>query len=203
MILTFFNNRIDPKIPEYQKKVMDHFDIKIEQIIPNNWGTHAGGVDKYIASCNRNWEYLVLFDVDCIPLDNTIVNEGIDWAMNNLGIFSVAQCASHIPDSIIYASPAFMVFSRETYDLLGSPKFIQTNRSDCGGELSHVCNDKGYPLNLMYPTHIEKAKWKLGDKGMFGLGTTYGNRIYHHFEARQNRVNSFVKKCNSILDGNK
>ena len=72
MILTFFNNRINPSIPEYQKKVMDHFNVKIEQIIPNSWGTHAGEVDKYIASCNRNWEYLVLFDVDCIPLNDTI-----------------------------------------------------------------------------------------------------------------------------------
>ncbi len=203
MILTFFNNKIHPDIPKYQKKVMNHFNINIDQITPKNWGTHASEIDNYIYSINKKWEYLVLFDVDCIPLDNNIVNEGISWSMDNYGIFSVAQYASHIPNSIIYASPAFMIFSKKTYDLLGNPKFIQTNRADCGGELTYACLEQGFSINLLYPSHIEQKKWKLGDNDMFGLGTTYGDRVYHHFEARRNRVDSFIKKCNTVLNGYK
>ena len=199
MIITFFNQRIAPLIPEYQKKVMDHFNVNIEQIIPQNWGTHAGEVDKYLKETKRDWEYMVLFDVDCIPLNKDIVNEGIEWSMNNLGLFSVAQYASHIPDSSIYASPAFLCFSRKTYESLDSPKFIQTHRSDCGGELTYEAMKRGYTIELMYPSHVETPKWKLGNKGMFGLGTTYDNKIYHHFEARQNRVEGFVKKCKDII----
>jgi hypothetical protein len=99
----------------------------------------------------------------------------------------------------VYASPAFLIFSKKTYNTLGNPSFIETSRSDVGGELSHICLEKGLPINLMYPTSVEEKKWILTENEKFGLGTNYENRIYHAFESRFNNTNNFINKCKEIL----
>ena len=50
----------------------------------------------------------------------------------------------------------------------------------------------------MYPNHVEIPKWKFKDGSMFGIGTTYENKIYHHFEGRR-ITKSFEDKCNQII----
>jgi len=201
MIATFYNHRIKEEIVKSQKSIFDLYNQKISQIFLNDWPGHGKAVDNYLNNLSEDWEYFMLFDIDCIPLDKYIIPETIEWVKNNVGIFSVAQKASHIPNSIVYASPAFISFSRETYNLLGKPSFLPTSRSDCGAELTYIANEKGIQVKLMYPTKVEVPKWELNDKKMFGYGTNYENRIYHSFESRFNRNNLFINKCNEILNG--
>jgi hypothetical protein len=201
MIITFYNQRINPDVVESQKKVFNHFGLSLNQINFGEWLGHGRIIDNYLSNLTNDWEYLVLFDIDSIPLTKDIVPEAIDWAINNTGIFSVAQKASHIKDSIVYASPAFLAISRKTYELLGNPTFDQTYRSDCAGELTHAAIDKGFKVNLMYPSHVEKPMWDLDNGFKFGYGTTYADKIYHSFESRFNKTDIFLKKCNEILNG--
>ena len=52
----------------------------------------------------------------------------------------------------------------------------------------------------MYPSEVEIPKWKFADGSMFGVGTTYENKIYHHFEGRKfNHNNIMNEKIKSIL----
>ena len=37
VVVTFYNNKIDDQIVQYQKKVFDHFGLKINQINSPTW----------------------------------------------------------------------------------------------------------------------------------------------------------------------
>ena len=202
MIITFYNEKVDNDIVLYQKKVFEHFGQTIHQIKPDVWRGHGGSIDYFIENHKKRWEYLILFDIDCIPLDNSIIPESIDWIKNNNGLFSIAQKASHIKDSIIYAGPAFISFTKKTYDLMNRPTFTCTDRSDCAGELTHKANEMGLPVNLLYPTDVSVPRWDLNNEIKFGTGTNFENRIYHHFESRKNIKDGFVKKCIEVIGKN-
>ena len=203
MIITFYNEKIDPEVVKYQKKVFDFFGYTIHQIKPDNWQGHGGSIDLFLSNHKKRWEYIVLFDIDCIPLNGTVINDSINWVKNNNGLYSVAQKANHIPNSIVYASPAFLAFSHKTYDLLGRPTFSCTDRSDCAGELTHKSIELGYEVKLMYPSNVMIPKWDLTNDIKFGIGTTYENNIFHSFESRKNSNQIFLNKCKEILNGNK
>ena len=198
IVVTFYNDKIDDQIVKYQKKVFDYFGLKINQINSPTWPGHGHLVDQHIKSLNDNWDVFVLFDIDSIPLDNRIIDEGIEWAKNNLGLFSVAQ-RHQKKSEVVYASPAFLIFSKKTYDAIDKTSFVETRRSDVAGELTHKCIEKKLQVKLMWPASVEEEKGVLENDKKFGRGTTYENRIYHAFESRMNNVNSFVNKCKEIL----
>ncbi len=197
-IVTFYNEKINPEVVKAQKDLFDHFGIPLQQVKPDVWLGHGKNVDGYIAT-HDVWDTFTLFDIDCIPLDPHIVGEGLTWCRDNNGLFSVAQRASHIPDSIVYASPAYISFTRETYDKLGRPTFDCTKRSDCAGELSHEAMRLGLPISLMYPYSVDTEKWDLDNGRRFGYGTNYANRIYHQFESRKNYTDRFIEVCHETI----
>lgn len=201
MNITFFAENIDPRIPEMQKKVFEALGLEIHQIKPGKWNGHGGAIDEYIQTLdpiNQN-EVIVLWDIDCIPLNPDIVNQAIAFADAG-GIMGIAQKASHIPNSIIYAGPAFLAFSMKTWRALGKPTFACTERSDCAGELTHKAREQGIEVRLLYPTHSEKPEWQLDGPIMFGKGTTFGkNDIYHAFYSRKGNEDMFLNKCQEVL----
>jgi hypothetical protein len=197
MIISFYNEHIPAKVIEYQKKVFEHLGQPIKQINPEIWEGHGLTIDTYLK--NTVWDYVIIFDIDCIPLNKIIIPFTINWITSNTGLFSVAQKASHIPNSIIYASPAFIAFSKQTFEILGSPTFTCTPRSDTGGELTHLALEKGLQVRLMMPVEVQKKLWHLTETEMFGLGTNYENQIYHQFYSRKNMSDSFYTKCNEVM----
>jgi hypothetical protein len=196
MIITVYNDVIPHEVVENQRKVFEKFGEKIIQIKPKVWEGHAHTVDSHLR--NSNWEYAIVFDIDCIPLNKDVIKEARDWALKNMGLYSVAQNPNHIPGAPDYASPAFIAFSKKTYEELGRPSFQGTKIWDVGGELTYRAREKNMPVVLMYPSHVEIPKWKFKDGKMFGIGTTYANKIYHHFEGRR-VTKSFLDKCKQIL----
>ena len=196
MIVTFYNEVVPKEVATCQKRVFNHFGYEIKQIMPDKWESHAGAIDDFIRSTPLN--VITIFDIDCIPLNERIIQTATSWAKQNTGIFGAAQRASHISDSIIYASPAFMVLSKETYIELGSPSFRTTSRGDCAAELTYAAREKGIEVRLLYPSHVENEEWKLDGSIKFGQGTTYNNSIYHSFHARWD-YQRFIDKCKSII----
>ena len=196
MIITVYNEVIPNVVVEGQRKVFEKFGEKIIQIKPKVWGGHAHTVDEYLK--NNNWDHAIVFDIDCIPLNKNVIKDAREWALNNIGLYSVAQNPNHIQNAPDYASPAFIAFSRKTYETLGEPSFQGSGQWDVGGEFTHRALEKNLPIKLMYPNHVEIPKWKFKDGSMFGIGTTYENKIYHHFEGRR-ITKSFEDKCNQIL----
>ncbi len=72
MNITFYTDNIDPRIPEMQKKVFEKLGLKITQVIPEKWHGHGGTIDRFLTSIesqiDKQYETIVLWDVDCIPL---------------------------------------------------------------------------------------------------------------------------------------
>lgn len=196
MIFTVHSSDTAKEVLEAQKKVFDHFDIPLDQAYFEYWHGHGGSVDRYIET--KDWEWLALFDSDCIPLNRTILAEAVDFAKRG-GIFAAAQKASHFPNSIIYASPAFFVIARGTYEKLGNPSFAETKTQDTAAAITYKAREQGIKVHLLYPTHVEKPMWNLDGHIMFGKGTTYGNEIYHSFLARKGENERFIKKCEETL----
>ena len=201
-IITFYNNIINPTIVNLQKKVFNHFGYDIDQINVTDWVSHGKSVDDYLSVITDPKEVIVLFDIDSIPLNTTIINDAVKWCTENISIYSVAQKAISLKNPIIHAAPSFMVFSIETFNLLGRPTFTTNGRSDCGGEMTHSARDKGIEIRMLYPSHVETPHSQLDGPVMFGYGTTYGHQLYHAFESRfKARDGYFINKCNSILNG--
>lgn len=195
MIITVYNEIIPSDVVEGQRKVFEKFGENIIQIKPETWGGHAHTVDLHLK--NNEWDHAIVFDIDCIPLNKDVIKNTREWVLNNIGLYSVAQNPNHIPNAIDYASPAFIAFSRATYEKLGEPSFQGTKQWDVGGEFTHKALEQKLPIKLMYPSHVEIPKWKFADGSMFGIGTTYEDKIYHHFEGRR-ITQSFLDKCKQI-----
>lgn len=202
-IITFYDKKIKPLVVDLQRRVFERYGFTINQIMVDNWTTHGDAVDNYLKNLNDPDEIIVLFDIDAIPLNKKIIPLAVDWAKNNIGLFGNAQVAPKLKspnNKFIYAAPSFLVFSVKTYNILGRPSFNTTQRSDCGGELSHIAKEKGLPVNLLLPNHAEIANFDLDGVHSFGYGTTYSNNTYHAFESRFGKKDVFfINKCNSIL----
>jgi len=199
-VITFYNEIVNPQFAELQKKVFNKFGYDIYQIYVKNWVTHGKAVDDYLSLINDENEIIVLFDIDSIPMNDTIIHKAVNWCKDNVGIFSLAQKAVKLKNPIIHAAPAFMVFSIKTFNILGRPSFETNLRSDCGGEMTHSAREKGVEIRMLYPNHVESPYAPLDGPILFGYGTTYGNEIYHAFESRfKQRDSFFLNKCHSIL----
>ncbi len=201
MNVTFFADNIDPRIPEMQKKVFEALGMTIHQVKPEKWEGHGGTIDGWLRGLDpiNDREVIVLWDVDCIPLNADIVNMAVAFADRG-GIMGVAQKASHIPDSMIYAGPAFLAFSMQTWRGLNRPTVACTERADCAGELSYRAREQGIEVRMLYPSHVEEPLWQLDGPIKFGKGTTFGsNDIYHAFYSRKRNANGFIKKCEEVL----
>jgi len=202
-VITFYNEVVNPSFAKLQKKIFNKYGYNIDQINVKNWTTHGDAVNQYLSTIDDENEIIVLFDIDCIPLNNNIIQKAVDWCKNNIGIFSLAQKAVKLKNPIIHAAPAFMVFSIKTYNVLGRPSFEENLRSDCGAEMTHAARKKGVEIRMLYPSHVESPYAQLDGPIQFGFGTTYGNEIYHAFESRfRQRDSFFINKCNSIINTN-
>jgi len=203
-IITFYNENINPIVVDYQKKVFKHFKYDINQINVLNWVSHGQSVDDYLKTINDPNEVIVLFDIDCIPLNKTIIHHAIKWCEENDGIFGNSQLAPKLKEphnTFIYVAPSFMVFTMKTYEKLGRPTFTTTERSDCGGEITHFAKEKNVKIKYLYPTSVDVPTFKLKDDIWFGYGTNYENNTYHSFESRFRKKDSyFLNKCKNILN---
>jgi len=204
-IITFYDKKIKPLIVDLQRRVFERYGFTINQMMVDNWTTHGDAIDNYLKNINDPDKIIVLFDIDAIPLNKKIIPLAVDWAKKNDGLFGNAQVALKLKfphNKFIYAAPSFLVFSIRTYNILGRPSFNTTQRSDCGGELSHIAKEKGLPVNLLLPNHAEIVNFDLDGNHSFGYGTTYSNNTYHAFESRFGKKDVyFINKCNSILNG--
>jgi hypothetical protein len=191
MIFTVYNEKITNKIPELQKKVCDKFQVNLTQIKVDNWISHGKSIDEILSKVEDENEIITI---------SNIIPNAINWCENNIGIYAAAQRAVNINGSKKHAAPSFMVFSIKTFNLLGRPSFETTHRSDCGGELTHIANEKKIPIKYLYPSHVERPDFVLEGNMKFGMGTTYEGGIYHAFESRFTKNDHFfINKCLEIL----
>jgi hypothetical protein len=194
-IISFHNGNIPQEVLDAQKAVFNHFELPLEQI--ETQLQHPDAIDHFLH--NEQWDTVVIFDIDCIPLKADSIKTSIQ--LSKYALVGAAQHASHIPGSADYCSPAFMVLNRDVWEKIGKPSFAPTSRADVGGEVSIAANSHPeVPIMLSYPLHVEKPMWKYDDGSMFGIGTDYGT-VYHAFESRMNEDarKRFIRRCQEVV----
>lgn len=195
-IVSFHNGNLHPDIVKYQKKVFDHFKLPLEQIETRLH--HPDAIDYFLN--NDDWENVIIFDIDCIPLNKEAAFLAMAKAKEGK-LYGAAQQANHIPESGIYASPAFISFNSVTWDKMNNPSFQPTEFGDVGYQMTANAIMYDVDMELIWPTHVEVPRWDLGKESCFGLGTTYQTGIFHAFESRMGNNDIFVNKCKEVLNG--
>lgn len=198
-IISFHNGNIPAEVLEKQAQVFEKFKLDHHQVLTDL--QHYDAIDHWLA--NHSSDDVVFMDIDAIPLQADSIARCIHIAQERQAIVGAIQNANHIPGSIDYASPAFVVILRALYDKAGQPSFAPTSRADCGAELTYACHRHDIPVLLLPVSSVHQNKWRLNNGQMFGHGTTYIHGIYHAFESRFSDASRklFLQKCDEVLAG--
>lgn len=206
-VVTFYNDLVNLNISKNQKKIFDFFEIELIHYtapfeIKDTRLFHPVSIDNFLR--NEEYDNVLLIDVDCIPLDRYIIGDTFRWVEKNDGIFSYWQYANHIPNSKNYCGVGYMCFSHALYEKLGEPSFVHDDlKYDVGGLMTIKANEMDVDIYCLPVTSCVIPRWHLEDKKtFFGIGTTYGYRIYHLYESRIGRERMFIDKCNEVIQLN-
>lgn len=224
-IFTYCNHQIDQKIPTLQQNVIEKFnnvqnckyeilkynrndgEIFLDQVIDY-------GVNKLFYE--DRYDVILMFDIDCIPLNSDVLQYMFDKAMKGFIIGNI-QRSNHIDNGEhVYVAPSAICISKDIYEMLGRPSFGPTKRSDIGEELCYIAEEKNIPLETFLPKHSQE--FPLNEKGQpqdlwnlkenmpkYGIGTTFVNlenkeMTYHLFQSRVHKFNQlFFDKCINVL----
>lgn len=207
IIASFYGNNRPPEYLEYQKKVFAHLGIPINHVFADfPQRSHGAAINGFVSRIDGEYDYLFLFDTDAVPLRRDFIDITYDKVRDKRTVFGAAQQSNHIRvnDTFnhIYAGPCAFAISRQMYVELGRPTFAGTGRSDCAEEITWHAEGLGYNVCVMFPSHVHERKWQLGNGHHFGIGTTYGDCVFHAYiqtEERSKRL--FVETCERILAG--
>ena len=199
-IFSFYNSKVNPKVPKYQKAVFRHFGFTINHIADE--GLTHGDFLNQICRNITDIDFLVIFDIDCIPTKKEWFNKVMDDLREPRTIVGAAQTANHLTEGKnLYVSPFFFAISTAYLKELNYPDMNMTEDMDAGQNLTECIIKNGGTIKYWWPTHIEEEKWYLHhpEHTVFGLGTTYNGTIYHAFLSLHNLSVQFLKKCKSVL----
>jgi hypothetical protein len=194
---------VDLRVVQAQSRVLNHFGLEVDYTMDSQ--AHGAWMNRTMASAEN--DLVGFFDVDCVPTNREIVDKAVEWARANRSFVGIAQASNHIkPASHIFAAPAFFVMHRDAWQELNRPTFSETPHSDVAENVSYAAENRGLKYRALYPTHYERESrdgiWKLGNYGVYGIGTHFKGGIYHLYQGRFNdNVELFVKRCDEIVKG--
>ena len=189
---------IDDKVPYYQKKVMQHFELPFAQHRID--GLDHGAWMDWVMNTNEDTDLFVFFDVDCIPIDKQRTVKAIELAMGGT-LVGNEQASNHLDASRRFAAPSFLCVNRRVWKMLGKPSCKAHYDGDVAQMLTDTWEQRGVHVHLLPVKDFEVAKWDLpGRPQSYGIGTNYDDTNYHLFQVRENEhIERFVKKAESIL----
>jgi hypothetical protein len=219
-IVSFYQNDLPKEIVTLQKRVFDFFDLDIEQIEWNIFEhTHTGAIENYLIK-NENYDFISLFDVDCIPITSNWKSKTIKILEDENTVYGNAQASNVFRDINPHPSPPFInggvfnisykVWRESNYKQIGVHKYVNPDghliESDGYEALTRELEKQGRNVVLAYPIFSTGDNtWIYGGeygypKFGYGNGVTYESDTFHNFQIRlaDKRVH-FLKKCKSIL----
>lgn len=179
---SFYRSNIAPQMVAAQAAVFEHLGIPLKQWLDDDL-KHCNWIDQILRD-ESDGDLAVIADIDAFPLTRTAFDLFVQSAEGG-AVTGMAQVANHLDPTRIYAGPMFMAVSRTLYQKLGGPSACETATADVAQSLSDAAVRDGVPVNLIYPRFAIQPKWALTDRGVFGVGTFYGdNEFFHLFQSR-------------------
>src|SRR5713226_4179087 len=208
-IVTFYQGNIPQSVVSAQAAVFEKFGQHIEQVLTHL--DHGPAIDEYIK--HSTFDALLIFDVDCIPLNETVIPEAIEIVTRRPCLYGIRQNANHVPGSADYVAPAFVCFSRHTFHALGCPSFRAirgkgdvgfqlTYRAMGGGLVRYLLNRPPIAVRFIDVSEAAVPIWSLKDGTRYGTGTNYENKIFHAFGVGGGGLGMklFLSKAAEIVD---
>lgn len=217
-VFTSYNNQIRKELVDKNHvvltKLTSHLNIQFKPLHypqTNQQIIHGEILDIIIPQLLEQYDSILIIDVDCIPLSSEALHYSFDKIEQGF-LFGCAQRSLHINNNEhLYIGSPCIGFTKDTYQNLGSPSFLPTDRGDTAEELTYQAEDNIIPLEILMPSKYDSdpydgTQWDLG-AGLpkYGVGTTFVNSdsvemFYHLFESRR-LVHDylFINKCNEIL----
>jgi len=180
-IVALYWDNVDPRIVEAQRAVFAHFGYDIDQRERTGVG-HGDFLDAFMAELGAD-DVALLTDIDCFPLNAEVVERAFAAARAGK-IFGCAQATNHVDPDRLFVAPMFMSLSRQTWDALGRPSFRPDAQNDVAQRLNEIARERGVEIEMLLPWGAIVPKWRLGDIGLYGLGTFYRGGVFHLFESR-------------------
>lgn len=211
-IYSYATNDLNSDIISYQKQVFRSFNLDIQQVIldrlpplnindPYNYNAHADTLNNIIKTSSE--DYIIFFDIDCIPLTYDFYDIICDDISKNI-LSGAVGYANHKDKNKLYVHPCFMGFSKTLYMECECPNFRQYVLGDVGQMFTDVCISQHKKLKYWNITDSKDKIWDVTPlQQQFGHGTVFENMIYHQFEIRkQEQHDSFINKCKYVLSNN-
>lgn len=176
-------NNIADVIRAGQKDVFAHLEIDLIQENADQ-KSHGTWMEEVVAR-HQPGDVIVFCDIDAFPLNREAYLRAVQHAEQG-AIFGLAQFSNHKQTQEIYAGPMFMAFRKDCWEKLGRPNLRSDRNFDAAEVLSALSRKNDRPVVLCYPTATLIPKWALANKGVFGIGTFYGDcDFFHLFESRK------------------
>ena len=234
-IVSVFMDNISMKTVGLQKSVVEKFNVsKIPHYIIKVDVPHPVALDYFWAVNGRSnklfeehnipaqmdHDPILFLDIDCIPLSEGAIDLYIQRARDGY-VVGNAQRTNHLNNNQhVFAAPSAVALTGATYDKIGRPSSVETERGDVAEEWTWQAEAAGVPVEMYMPLRFDAAPqryewekdqppyWALAE-GMpvYGMGTTYGKDdgtelFYHNFQIRMaGQEERFWAKCESILTG--
>lgn len=202
-IYTYYSTAVPINIAFYQRQVFKMLGYKIIQKYDNT-NHHGNFLNETMKTTDA--EYIIFFDIDCIPLNNKALELVLKDIKDKKTLSGAAHTANHINEGKnMYVGPFFMGLSKELYTNLGAPNLSHGEDFDTAMLLtSSAEKQESVKIKYWYPTSCEFEKWQLYQHGKYGIGTIYENLVYHGFEIRLKKSNIlFINKCKQVIKENR
>lgn len=198
-VFSLYWDNIDERIVHHQKKIFDQFQIPIKQHRIDALD-HGEWMDWVMSFYDQD---VVLFvDIDCIPLTSGIVMQSLEKAAKGI-LFGATGCANHLDPSRVFVPPFWCAINRHQWVAVNRPSAKSNRFCDVGQNWTDVFVASRQKIEFLAVTGCEQPKWNLpGSPMAFGIGTTYGNAVYHLFESRTTvNIERFICRCNAVCEG--
>jgi hypothetical protein len=198
-----WNQSVDSMVIESHKKVTNHLGLNVNYYHENS--PHGGWINRTLKESSD--DVVGFFDIDCVPTNKDIVKYAQEYVYTNKTLIGTAQTSNHmgfVARNHVFAAPAFFFIHREKWFELGCPSFSEADGCDVAQCVTRKAEEAGLRYQCLYPTHWERESssgaWRLGNYGLYGIGTHYRGGVYHLYESRLNQnIDLFAKRCNEIV----
>lgn len=222
IIISIYMDNISPLMLKNQQAIVEKFNPGYKHYQIKTVVDHGLTIDLIMNSCRtENHPYkialgspegILFLDTDCIPLNNTAIDQIIQRA-NDGELVGHAQRSNHIKnDQHIFCAPSCLAISLKTYEKIEMPSARPTKRSDVAEEWTYYAQQNNVPIHFYMPVKYDAPPfrqtwetetepfWRLAD-GMpnYGIGTEFDSGFWHMFQSfYPGQVERFVNKCKEI-----
>ncbi|MCV2867220.1 hypothetical protein OEW28_01085 [Defluviimonas sp. WL0002] len=179
---SFYRSNISDRMLRAQSAVFDHLGISLNQCLDDTI-SHSDWLNGVFEGAAAD-DIVVVADIDAFPLRRDAFDQLVDAARDG-AVAGLAQVANHKDPDKIYAGPMFMAVRASVWRNLGRPSMHRSETADVAQGLTDAALAAGHPIHLVYPRFAIQPKWPLAGRGVFGIGTFYGElEFFHLFQSR-------------------